>query len=89
MLGLPAPASTIVPVIIGSAEDALKASVTLEEAGFLVSAIRPPTVPNGTSRLRFSFTAAHHSQDIEKLAKVIKTALGNYLPLSTTLVFSS
>ncbi len=52
------PASPIVPVVIGEAEAALKASQLLEDEGFLVIAIRPPTVPAGTARLRFTFTAA-------------------------------
>jgi len=50
-------ASQIVPVIIGSNEDALAAAAFLQERGFAVRAIRPPTVPVGTARLRLSLTA--------------------------------
>jgi 8-amino-7-oxononanoate synthase len=71
-LGLPQAQSSIVPLIIGGAEDALAASVALEQNGFLVSAIRPPTVPLGTARLRFTFTAAHDDRDIDRLAAVAR-----------------
>lgn len=54
----------IIPIIIGSAEDALKVSHALYERGFLALAIRPPTVPAGTSRLRISLNAAHTKQDV-------------------------
>ena len=57
-LGLPEAKSPIVPVIVGEAEAALQASRLLEAEGFLVVAIRPPTVPAGTARLRFAFTAS-------------------------------
>jgi 8-amino-7-oxononanoate synthase len=70
-LGLPQAQSSIVPLIIGGAEDALAASVALEQNGFLVSAIRPPTVPLGTARLRFTFTAAHDDHDIDRLAAAV------------------
>ena len=49
-------------------EAALEASRLLEEQGFLVVAIRPPTVPAGTARLRFTFTAQHPDAEIERLA---------------------
>lgn len=73
-LGLPPAASPIVPLRLGSAERALAASRGLEEAGFLVRAIRPPTVPPGTSRLRFTFSAAHEEEDVRRLAAAV-TAL--------------
>jgi 8-amino-7-oxononanoate synthase len=67
-LGLPPPASPIVSVVLGSAERALRASEELKMAGFLVAAIRPPTVPAGTSRLRFTFSAAHSETSVRALA---------------------
>jgi len=71
-LHLPTAQSPIVPVIIGSAAAALSASAKLAEQGFLVSAIRPPTVPEGTARLRFTFCAAHADPDIDRLAACVR-----------------
>jgi 8-amino-7-oxononanoate synthase len=71
-LGLPAPASAIVPLILGDARRALDASRALEDGGFLVIAIRPPTVPQGTARLRFTFTAAHDEADVLRLAEAVQ-----------------
>lgn len=68
-LKLPEAQSLIVPVIIGKAEGAIKASEYLYHAGFLVSAIRPPTVPPGTSRLRFTFSSLHSKEVVEQVAK--------------------
>ena len=65
---LPAPQSAIVPVILGDPNVALEASAALEKQGFLVTAIRPPTVPAGTSRLRITFSAAHREADVIRLA---------------------
>ena len=70
-LGLPAPQSTIVPLVLGDATRALEASRLLEDNGFLVTAIRPPTVPNGTARLRFTFTTRHAEADIRRLAQIV------------------
>ncbi|AKQ68822.1 8-amino-7-oxononanoate synthase [Myxococcus hansupus] len=59
-LGLQAePRSAVFPVILGEPERALDAARRLREAGVLVKAIRPPTVPEGTSRLRFCLSASH------------------------------
>ncbi|PNG26350.1 8-amino-7-oxononanoate synthase [Methylocella silvestris] len=71
-LGLPEPQSPIVPVIVGAPEAALEASQKLAEAGFLVTAIRPPTVPAGTARLRFAFTAGHADEDVARLAQALR-----------------
>lgn len=71
-LGLEPASSAIVPVILKDSEAALKASALLEEKGFLVAAIRPPTVPENTARLRFAFSALHETSDIEKVAAIIK-----------------
>lgn len=70
-LGLPDPESPIVPLILGEAETAVKAALKLEQRGFLVAPIRPPTVPAGTSRLRFAFSAAHEDEDILRMAEVV------------------
>ena len=71
-LGLPEAASPIVPLVIGEAEAALNASRLLEAEGFLVIAIRPPTVPTRTARLRFTFTAGHPDAEIERLADLVR-----------------
>ena len=71
-LNLPEPDSCIVPIIIGDETTALAASQTLEEQGFLVTAIRPPTVPEGTARLRFTFSAGHMDDDIARLAHAVR-----------------
>jgi 8-amino-7-oxononanoate synthase len=73
--GLPSPASAIVPVMLGDAETALNASRLLETEGFLVVAIRPPTVPEKTARLRFTFSAAHLDSDIARLADIVRTRI--------------
>jgi 8-amino-7-oxononanoate synthase len=72
-LNLPEAQSAIVPVIVGETEAALAASEFLQNEGFLVVAIRPPTVPEGTARLRFAFTAQHADADIERLAAIVRT----------------
>ena len=72
-LGLPDAQSPIVPLILQEEEVALAASAALEKAGYAVAAIRPPTVPEGTSRLRFTFSALHRDEDILTLADFIKS----------------
>ena len=62
----------IVPVIVGDARAAMELSARLAESGFLVPAIRPPSVPEGTSRLRISLTAGHTDQDVERLAAELR-----------------
>jgi 8-amino-7-oxononanoate synthase len=71
-LNLPEAQSAIVPVIVGDAAAALTASDILRDNGFLVIAIRPPTVPAGTARLRFAFTAQHEDGDIARLAEIVR-----------------
>jgi 8-amino-7-oxononanoate synthase len=80
--GLPEPVSPIVPVLLGEAEAALKASRLLEDHGFLVVAIRPPTVPAGTARLRLTFTAQHPDDEVERLAEVVRTRILAHAPAS-------
>lgn len=74
-LGLADAESAIVPVVLGSAARALEASAALERAGFLVTAIRPPTVPQGTARLRFAFSALHTSEDVLAVAAAVSPFL--------------
>jgi 7-keto-8-aminopelargonate synthetase-like enzyme len=63
--------SPIVPVLLGSNEAALAASARLEERGYLVPAIRYPTVPRGTARLRVSISASHPAEAVAALAAEI------------------
>lgn len=70
-LGLPEAQSAIVPIVLGTAEAALAGSAALAAEGFLVTAIRPPTVPAGTARLRLAFTAGHPEEEILRLADAI------------------
>lgn len=66
--------STIQPLIIGNSEKALNISQELFEQGFYVSAIRAPTVPKGTERLRITLSANHTQSQIEQLLTQIKHA---------------
>jgi 8-amino-7-oxononanoate synthase len=68
-LGLPLLASgtPIQPVVIGSEAAAIAASESLRKQSLWVPAIRPPTVPAGSSRLRVTFSAAHSENDIDRL----------------------
>jgi len=59
------------PIVLGDEVAALQAQARLEREGFLAIAIRPPTVPAGTSRLRLAFTAGHADEDIDRLARLI------------------
>ncbi|KQT19925.1 8-amino-7-oxononanoate synthase [Methylobacterium sp. Leaf399] len=72
-LGLPEAQSPIVPIHVGEAASALALSAALEERGFLVVAIRPPTVPAGTARLRVALSAAHTEAQVDALAEAIAT----------------
>ena len=74
-MGLPEAKSAIVPLIIGDAEIALAISRKLQNEKFLVSAIRPPTVPEGTARLRFTFSALHSDTQVKNLAKTLRDIL--------------
>lgn len=63
--------SPIVPVVLGDESHAIEAAERLLESGLLVPAIRPPTVPPGTSRLRVTLSAAHVESDVRRLADVL------------------
>jgi 8-amino-7-oxononanoate synthase len=69
---LPEAQSPIVPVIVGEEEKTLAASRLLADEGYLAAAIRPPSVPAGTSRLRLTFTAQHPDEDIFRLADLVR-----------------
>jgi len=69
--------SAVVPLIFGESRNAADASAQLAERGFFVPAIRPPTVPQGTARLRFAFSAAHSSDDVAALAAAVKELVKN------------
>lgn len=68
----PTSASPIVPVILGDADAAVAVAARLEQRGFLVGAIRPPTVPRETARLRIVVTSAHQDEDLARLAQAIR-----------------
>ena len=63
--------SAIQPLVIGANEEAMAASEALAHDGLLVPAIRPPTVPQGTARLRISLSAGHEVRDVERLAAAL------------------
>jgi 8-amino-7-oxononanoate synthase len=67
----------IQPILIGANELAVAASRALLEAGFLVAAIRPPTVPKGSARLRATLSAAHEERQIDALLEALARAAAN------------
>lgn len=71
-LGVEVSDMPIVPLVLGSAEAALAASAEALAAGVFAQAIRPPTVPEGTSRLRLVATAAHSAADLRRAADVLR-----------------
>ena len=68
--------SAIVPIIVGLEEQALFVSEDLAERGFLVPAVRFPTVPRGSARLRVTLSAAHQLQDVVNLREAINALRG-------------
>jgi len=66
--------SAIVPVVLGTPERAVRASAFLRERGLLVKPIRPPTVPEGTSRLRFALSAAHTEAHVDRALQALEEA---------------
>ncbi len=67
----------IQPLVVGDNRAALRASEDLRASGFLVSAIRPPTVPDGTARLRVTLTAAHTEEQVDRLLEAMPRVLLN------------
>ena len=59
--------TAIQPLVVGDSERAQALSVALQEKGFLIGAIRPPTVPEGTARLRITLSAAHSEEQVDQL----------------------
>ncbi|HCS27702.1 MAG TPA: 8-amino-7-oxononanoate synthase, partial [Spongiibacteraceae bacterium] len=77
-LGLPLASSdtAIQPLLVGADSDALAFSERLAGQGILVSAIRPPTVPEGTARLRITLSAAHSREQIDSLLNALEQCVG-------------
>ncbi|MDH3977336.1 MAG: 8-amino-7-oxononanoate synthase [Gammaproteobacteria bacterium] len=75
--------TAIQPVIIGEAAQTVAVSQALETRGFLITAIRPPTVPQGTARLRITLTAAHTEADIDMLLQVLAEVLDDVAATGT------
>lgn len=71
LMKLPKAQSAIIPIIIGDNVEALRIAKELEEKGILISAIRPPTVPQGTARLRITFSSLHQKDQIKALAQIL------------------
>jgi 8-amino-7-oxononanoate synthase len=63
--------TAIQPLIIGANAEAVAVAEALARGGLLVPAIRPPTVPGGTARLRISLSAAHVPDEVERLAAAL------------------
>jgi 7-keto-8-aminopelargonate synthetase-like enzyme len=72
LMNLEKPASAIVVIILGDNKKVLQIAKVVEEKGFLISAIRPPTVEAGKARLRITFSALHKKSDIQNLAKILQ-----------------
>jgi 8-amino-7-oxononanoate synthase len=69
--------SAVVPLIVGDAERTMSLAAEFRERGLLVPAIRPPSVPDGTSRLRISVSAAHSDEDLEALIEALRSLRSN------------
>lgn len=75
--GIAATSTTpIQPIVLGDDARALAVAAALQDAGYYVRAVRPPTVPEGTSRLRICLSAAHEDAQIDGLLAALKQALG-------------
>jgi 8-amino-7-oxononanoate synthase len=84
-MNLPQAQSAIVPLAVGEAAEALRLSAALEARGVLVVAIRPPTVPEGTARLRFAFSAAHSQAQVDDLIEALRETLSEGSPALGTM----
>jgi 8-amino-7-oxononanoate synthase len=71
----------IVPILLETPDRAMHAARQVEQEGFLVAAIRPPTVPAGTSRLRFTLPSGHKPADVEALVGALQRAGVHFPPL--------
>lgn len=69
----------IIPIILKDPKLTMDVARDLQQAGFLVGAIRPPTVPRGTSRLRISITCAHQHDDLERFLKAFDRSLARHV----------
>ena len=67
--------TAIQPIVLGDVEEAVRVGQALEEKGFLVGVIRPPTVPEGSARLRVTLSAAHTEQDVQQLLAALEAVL--------------
>jgi glycine C-acetyltransferase/8-amino-7-oxononanoate synthase len=74
-LAVPAGETPIVPLIVGDAADAVRASERALESGIFAQAIRPPTVPEGSSRLRLAVMASHTKSELREAADVLAAAV--------------
>ena len=63
--------SQIVPIILGDVLSTLKVSDYLKKQGYWVTAVRPPTVPTGQTRIRISLSSSHRKEDIERFVKLL------------------
>jgi 8-amino-7-oxononanoate synthase len=71
-------ASPIQPLLVGDSERAMTISEQLQARGLLISAIRPPTVPAGTARLRITLSAAHTEQQVGQLLAALETVRSEF-----------
>ena len=78
-VAIPEGKSPIVPIIIGDSSRALAWMRSLLDSGFFVQAIRPPTVPQGTARLRVTLTASHDEAQLKQLAKALSGTLNEHV----------
>lgn len=62
----------IQPLLIGDNANAMAMSAALKQQGILITAIRPPTVPDGTARLRITFSADHSEADVVQLLNALE-----------------